>query len=140
MRKQLIRTPGVLFYRHNGFEGVALLYDAHNFTRTTDLGPMNCRFPGCQCMKFVEETPAFCCGNGKHRIVNHPPHPDYLQRLFDGATPTLHTSLPTSGSTTVHFRWQVSPGTIIILVVKHTAALHSFATKTTHNNAVYGEQ
>ena len=84
MRKQLIRTPGVLFYRHNGFEGVALLCDAHNFTRTTDLGPMNCRCPGCQCMKFVEETPAFCCGNGKHRIVNHPPHPDYLQRLFDG--------------------------------------------------------
>ena len=55
------------------------------FTRTTDLDPMDRRSSGCDCFKFVGETPAFCCGNGQHTIISHPPHADYLQRLFDGS-------------------------------------------------------
>ena len=78
--------PLPLTYRNNGIKGAALLYDVNTlFTRTTDLDPMDRRSSGCDCFKFVGETPAFCCGNGQHTIISHPPHADYLQRLFDGS-------------------------------------------------------
>ena len=61
----------------------ALSYDARHFEKQTDIGMLRQVCPTCNARKFLGETKAFCCNNGKTRMQPYPLPPADIRYLFE---------------------------------------------------------